>query len=58
MNTITKVEAAWCFVGIDETRHWNIPFILAPHLERILTIYLVNRAEVTHAELLVSRRGL
>ena len=43
---MTTTKPAWCYIAIDETKHWNIA--LAHHIERILTIYAFNRNAATH----------
>lgn len=44
-----KIPNDWWFVGLpDDLGHWNIKPELKKYIERILGVYLFNRAEHTH----------
>ncbi len=46
MSTTTKPNI--CYIGIDETEHWNIPPELKPYIARIYGVYAFDRNTYTH----------
>lgn len=47
-DSIASIKSDWCFIGLDETKHWNLPGELAEHVQAIRTVYVFNRSEHTH----------
>jgi hypothetical protein len=47
-ESVSVVNSDWWFIGLDETRHWNLPAAIRAHILRIDTVYAFNRNEHTY----------
>lgn len=45
-KTLEPRVSDWWFIGLDETRHWNIP-TLKQHVAKITTVYAFDRSQST-----------